>query len=423
MSDRLAELRARILAAWPAARRAAADASLRKQWLKTARAAQITLFCVVLGGFTVAPWVADSAADTILPPRTRRVWFRRRVRRRPGAEALSFLAVSAWWLGGLGTAAGLLVLHAPSVVRRKEEELATTMIAPEGAVEPVDALGATLAPDANDADGSLDAPKPPARYEIVGELGRGGMGVVYDAQDSVLGRRVALKRLSRGGLRGDAAERFRREARVLAQLEHPGIVQVYDLAEEPTGMWMAMERISGGGLDALIAREGKLALPRAAALGAALAETLAYAHGQEVVHRDFKPGNVLLTEAGEPKVTDFGLAKLVSEGPKLTQLGAVLGSPGYMSPEQASGEGDIDHRTDVYALGVTLFEMVTGRCPFEGDTASVLVAHLTKAPPMPSELGVATPPELEALLARLLAKNPDERPDLGAVAEELRRIA
>jgi serine/threonine-protein kinase len=181
--------------------------------------------------------------------------------------------------------------------------------------------------------------------------------------------------------------------------------------------------VSGGSLDALIAKEGKLDLSRAATMGAALADTLAYAHRQNVIHRDFKPANVLVTESGGLKITDFGLAKLAAEGPKLTQLGAVLGSPGYMSPEQASGDGAIDHRTDVYAFGVTLFEMVTGRCPFEGDTASVLAAHITKVPPAPSDLGVTVPEQLEALLAKLLSKDPSERPsDLANVADELRQL-
>jgi serine/threonine protein kinase len=387
------------------------------------------LLCVLLGGLTLVPMVVDAAADTILPPKSRRVWFRRRVERHPGAEALSTIAKTLWWLGGFGTSAALLVLHAPIVVSRTSDDdgvdaaLATTMMAPGAGPEPVDALGATIHPDAADAPLPLDRPEPPARYQIRAELGRGGMGVVYDAEDTVLGRRVALKLLKRGRLAVDADERFRREARALAQLEHPGIVQIFDLAEEPTGMWMAMERVSGGSLDALIAKEGKLDLSRAATMGAALADTLAYAHRQNVIHRDFKPANVLVTESGGLKITDFGLAKLAAEGPKLTQLGAVLGSPGYMSPEQASGDGAIDHRTDVYAFGVTLFEMVTGRCPFEGDTASVLAAHITKVPPAPSDMGVTVPEQLEALLAKLLSKDPSERPsDLANVADELRQL-
>jgi len=405
----------------------AADEKQRLVWLKSARTAQITLVAVILAGFTLVPLVVDAAADTVLPPQARRVFFRSRVRRHPGAETLSTIAMGLYWLGGMGTTAALLVLHAPTVVSKREDEhedatgTAATMIAPGAPTEPVDALGETMSPDSVQGRAEQGTPQPPSRYVITKELGQGGMGVVYEATDSVLGRTVALKQLRRGRLDAMADERFRREARVLAQLRHPGIVQVYDLAEEPTGMWMVMELIEGGALDALIREHGRLDLERALSLGASLAETLAYAHAQEVVHRDFKPANVLLTEAGEPKVTDFGLAKLTAAGPKLTQLGSVLGSPGYMSPEQASGE-ETDFRTDMYALGVTIYEMVTGRCPFEGDTASVLAAHITKTPPTPAELGVPIPKELEELLARLLAKNPADRPsDLEDVATRLRR--
>jgi hypothetical protein len=422
VKERLAELRERLLAAWPAARAVAGDPDLRTKWLKSARAAQITLLCVILAGVSVVPLVVDAAADTVLPPKTRRVWFRRRVQRHPGARVLSVLVKTTYWIGGLGTSAALLVLHAPLVVGRRREEvsaLAETMEVSGG--PPIDPLAATMSPDAGD-DAGQDAP-PPDRYRILGELGSGGMGVVFRAEDQTLGREVALKRLRAGRMDAAAAERFRREARVLAQLKHPGVVEVYDLAEGQGGLWMAMELVEGGALDALIAERGRLPLDRAAALGATLAETLAHAHDQDVVHRDFKPGNVLLTNGGEPKITDFGLAKLQQEGAKLTQLGAVLGSPGYMSPEQASGSG-VDHRTDVYALGVTIFEMLTGRCPFEGDTAQVLAAHITQAPPAIADLGVEIPPEIDALLRRMLAKSPDERPeDLRAVAAELRQLA
>ncbi|MDQ3038137.1 MAG: serine/threonine protein kinase, partial [Myxococcota bacterium] len=275
-----------------------------------------------------------------------------------------------------------------------------------------------------DAPAASDRTSPPGgRYRIEGELGRGGMGVVHRARDVVLDRVVALKELP-PALRSTAglAERFRTEARVLARLTHPGIVQIFDLVEDDAGMWMAMELVPGGSLDERIAGR-PLPVADVLALGRRMAEAMAYAHAQGVVHRDFKPHNVLLTPDGDPKVTDFGLAKL-AQGPALTQQGMVLGSPAYMSPEQASGR-EADARSDVYALGATFFEMVTGRPPFSGDTTSVLMQHITQPPPVPSATGAEDIPEpLERLILRMLAKGPGDRPaDMHAVARELDAIA
>ncbi len=209
---------------------------------------------------------------------------------------------------------------------------------------------------------------------------------------------------------------------MLARLTHPNMVQVFDLLENGGGMWIAMELVAGGSLDALIEQQGTLPPDETLRLGIALGNALAHAHAQGIVHRDFKPHNVLLTPDGTPKITDFGLAKIAGEGPKLTQVGAVMGSPAYMSPEQASGRV-ADHRADAYAFGVTLYQMAVGRCPFEGDTASVLAAHITQPPPNPATLGAQVPDALRSLLTRLLAKDPAERPgDLAAVADELERI-
>ncbi|MFW6023913.1 MAG: serine/threonine-protein kinase, partial [Myxococcota bacterium] len=281
-------------------------------------------------------------------------------------------------------------------------------------------------PPAGEAAWSAAAEAAPAgpggRYQIDEELGRGAMGVVYRARDTVLEREVALKELpSRLVRERSLAERFRIEARALAKLTHPGIVQVYDLVENDEGMWIAMELVSGGSLDAPL-EQGSPPLGEALRLGAEMADALAHAHSQGVVHRDFKPHNVLLTPEGRPKITDFGLAKVAREGPKLTQVGAIMGSPAYMSPEQAAG-GDIDHRADAYAFGATLYQMLVGRCPFEGNTASILAAHITQPAPDPGDFGVELPAALRTLLASLLAKEPADRPnDLAVVAEELRRV-
>jgi serine/threonine-protein kinase len=245
------------------------------------------------------------------------------------------------------------------------------------------------------------------------------MGIVHLGHDTVLDRPVALKELP-AGLFGakELIDRFRVEARALAKLAHPGIVQVYDLVDEPNAMFMAMELVEGGDLDQRIEASGATSAGEVARIGAALAEALRFAHERGVVHRDFKPQNVLMTPEGQPKITDFGIAKL-AHGPKLTQTGAVMGTPAYMSPEQASGMV-IDARTDVYALGITLYELATGKVPFEGETAAVLVQHLTETPAAPNVRGATLPEAIESLILRMLAKEPDARPTLHEVEATLR---
>lgn len=261
------------------------------------------------------------------------------------------------------------------------------------------------------------------RYAVTGELGRGANGIVYRADDTVLGRQVALKELP-FQLSSDESvvQRFRQEARVLAQLNHPNIVQVYDFIEHGRSMWMAIELVEGGDLDSFLKTRGSLPAPEAVRLGRTIAGAVSFAHEQGVIHRDLKPLNVLLADESTPKVTDFGLAKL-TEGSVHTVEGTVMGSPHYMSPEQADGR-PVDQRTDVYALGVILYRMLTGRVPFEGDIASVLAQHIRKPPPRPRKVAPdnAIPPALERLVMTMLAKKPDERPgNMTKVVEGLSR--
>jgi serine/threonine protein kinase len=261
------------------------------------------------------------------------------------------------------------------------------------------------------------------RYVPVSELGRGAMGIVYRARDTVLEREVALKELP-PELKADEAlcQRFRQEARVLARLTHPNIVQVYDLVESDDRMWMAMELVQGCSLAELLEQRGALPVDEVVELGVAMARAMEFAHGSGVIHRDFKPENVMVTASGVPKVMDFGIAKLMQRAPELTQEGSILGSPAYMSPEQAAGR-PADARADVYAFGVTLYEMSTGSTPFTGDLTSVLTQHLTQPPPRPREVAPHVPAPLEDLVLHMLEKSPDDRPsDMTSVAERLHAV-
>jgi serine/threonine-protein kinase len=264
------------------------------------------------------------------------------------------------------------------------------------------------------------------RYRIVKELGRGGMGVVYQAFDSVLEREVALKELALHlTAQGDFARRFKQEARVLARLSHPHIVQVHDLVEQGERIWIAMELVKGGTLAAAIERAaGPLPWRRALQLAEQICLGLDYAHSQGVIHRDVKPMNVLLTdeEAGSAKLTDFGLAKHIGASTH-TREGTLLGSVRYMSPEQAAGR-KADALSDVYAFGITLYEMLAGRVPFDGEIPTVLAQHISQPPTRLRRLRPELPERLEIVVHRLLAKRPEQRPkSLRLVAEALAMLA
>jgi tRNA A-37 threonylcarbamoyl transferase component Bud32 len=263
------------------------------------------------------------------------------------------------------------------------------------------------------------------RYTIIEELGHGANGVVYRADDAVLGRQVALKELPVRLTEDDVvAPRFRQEARALARLNHPNIVQVYDFIEHDRRMWMAIELVEGGTLASFLERRGTMSAPDAAGLGGRIADAVGFAHDRGVVHRDLKPLNVLLADERTPKVTDFGLAKL-TEGEVHTVEGTVMGSPHYMSPEQADG-GPIDRRADIYSLGVILYQMIAGKVPFDGDIASVLAQHIRK-PPLPLRKAAPNKPvpaKLDRLVTAMLAKKPHDRPDdMGQVSAVLGQLS
>ncbi len=248
------------------------------------------------------------------------------------------------------------------------------------------------------------------RYEITHLIARGGMAEVYRARDRLLDRPVALKVLF-PELSVDRAfvERFRREAQAAAKLSHPNIVPVFDWGEDAGSYFIVMEFIDGRPLSAVLRESGPLESARAAQITAQVAAALASAHRHGVVHRDIKPGNVLITDDGQVKVTDFGIARAVNTEESLTQTGAVMGTATYFSPEQAEGIG-VDARTDIYSLGVVLFEMLTGRPPFLGDTpVSVASKHVRDIAPAPRDLLETIPAELEAVTMKAMAKQPDQR--------------
>ena len=259
------------------------------------------------------------------------------------------------------------------------------------------------------------------RYRVERTLGRGGMATVFLAEDVELGRPVAVKVLD-GGLEGNGGrgERFRREARTAASLQHPNVVAVYDAGEEDGRLYIVMECVAGEGLDALLAREERLDPAQVLRLADQAAAGLGYAHATGVVHRDVKPANLLLRDDGVLKVTDFGIARATGdEATKLTQAGTILGTAAYLAPEQARGE-PAEAPADVFALGVVIYEALAGRVPWPVDGLASL-AELGRTPPQPvASLAEGVPPRLEAAVARALAYDPADRPpDAEALRREL----
>ena len=247
------------------------------------------------------------------------------------------------------------------------------------------------------------------RYEMGSPLGKGGMAHVYRGTDRVLDRTVAIKVLS-GKYAGDESfvARFRREAQAAAGLNHANIVGVYDTGDEGTMHYIVMEYVAGETLADVLRREGRLDPDRAGAIGAEVATALQAAHDSGLVHRDVKPGNVMIDRDGRVKVVDFGIARAAADD-TLTQTGLVLGTASYLSPEQAQGL-PVDARSDVYSLGCVLYQMLAGRPPFEADTpVSIAYMHVNEAPVPPREIDPSIPPHLDRAVMRALEKDPDAR--------------
>src|SRR3712207_1206904 len=262
------------------------------------------------------------------------------------------------------------------------------------------------------------------RYTLLEVLGDGGMARVYLARDNVLDREVALKVLrDQYGYDEALVERFRREARNAASLNHPNIVQVYDQGRDDDGTYyIAMEYVPGGTLKDLMAKEGPHAPKEAAGIASRVAVALEVAHGRGIVHRDIKPQNVLLSASGEPKVADFGIARAASSK-TMTETNLILGTAAYMSPEQVRGE-PVRPASDLYSLGVVLYEMLTSRLPYQADDPiATAMKHTNDPVPHPREANPAVPEDVDALVVKLLAKRPEDRYASAAeLAEDLRRV-
>jgi serine/threonine-protein kinase len=282
----------------------------------------------------------------------------------------------------------------------------------------------------------MGMPKAIGRYEILEEIGRGSMGLVYKARDPRIGRIVALKTIAFSFPLGPNEEeeflhRFYHEAQVAGRLNHPHIVTIYDVGEKAPGedAYIAMEYVTGTNLHDLLAGGGRLPLLQVADVMDRLAQALDYAHENGVVHRDIKPANILMTESGQPKILDFGIARLVAGG--LTRPGKFFGTPNYMSPEQVIG-GEVDGRSDQFSLGVILYQLLTGEKPFVGDSVTAISYQVVNVdPPPPSKLNPALRPSFDRILRKAVAKSASDRygrcqdlvADLKAAVEQWRDSA
>jgi tRNA A-37 threonylcarbamoyl transferase component Bud32 len=262
-------------------------------------------------------------------------------------------------------------------------------------------------------------------YELLEEIARGGMGVVWKARQSSLNREVALKMIRAGALASPAeVQRFLREAEAAANLQHPNIVAIHEIGEHNGQHYFSMDYVAGRDLGALV-KDGPLSPQVAARYVKIIAEAIHFAHQRGTLHRDLKPQNVLIDAADQPRITDFGLAKIMKDDSRLTQSGVVMGSPSYMPPEQAaSRHGDIGPASDVYSLGAMLYELLAGRPPFRGATALATLRQVMEDEPAgPRQLKADIPPDLETICLKCLEKAPSARyPTARALAEELDRF-
>ena len=261
------------------------------------------------------------------------------------------------------------------------------------------------------------------RYEIIAELGQGAMGVVYQATDPLIDRGVAIKTINLGLALDEKEEyegRFYQEAKAAGRLSHPNIVTIYDVGKSGDVAYIAMEFLQGRELRDILDDAQALSVDRVLDIVCQVALGLAYAHEHGIVHRDIKPSNIIVDKDGNVKITDFGIARMESSSVR-TQTGMILGSPKYMSPEQVMGK-PIDRRSDIFSLGVMLFEMLTGKPPFAGDNVNAIMYQtLNSVPPSPGSINAAVPAMLNFIVAKALAKAVDDRyQNARDLAEDLR---
>jgi len=262
------------------------------------------------------------------------------------------------------------------------------------------------------------------RYEILEQLGGGGMAIIYKGRDTLLNRLITVKFLRpEFTCDEDFVQLFRREAQAIASLSHPNIVSIYDVGSEDKTHYLVMEYVEGDNLKNLIRAQGTISPERAMQIAQQISDALQHAHENNIVHRDIKPQNILITREGRAKLTDFGIAKEATTA-TLTQTDTIVGSVHYISPEQARGE-TAGPRSDIYSLGIVLYEMVTGVLPFQGETPiGVALKHIQEVPPRPSSLNSSVTPRLENIIARAMAKNSVERYETARqLSQELEGIA
>jgi serine/threonine-protein kinase len=249
------------------------------------------------------------------------------------------------------------------------------------------------------------------RYEVLGELGQGAMGVVYRAKDPLIDRVVAIKTINLGLAMDEKEEyegRFYQEAKAAGRLNHPNIVTIYDVGKSGDVAYIAMEFLEGRELRDIMNESALLPVDQVLNIVAQVAQGLAYAHEHDIVHRDVKPSNIMVISDGHVKITDFGIARMASSSVR-TQTGMVLGSPKYMSPEQVMGKA-IDQRSDIFSLGVMLYEMLTGQAPFNGENVNAIMYQtLNAVPPPPDTLNPAVPEMVNFIMAKALAKGLEDR--------------
>jgi serine/threonine protein kinase len=261
------------------------------------------------------------------------------------------------------------------------------------------------------------------RYRVIDKIGEGGMAIVYKAQCTLLNRIVAVKVLkAQYGSDSDFVERFRREAQSAASLSHPNIVNVYDVGNDNGSHYIVMEYVRGRSLKDIVKRGAPLRIRDMIAYSCQILLALDHAHSNSIVHRDIKPHNIIVTDEGDIKVTDFGIARATNAG-SLTEAGVIMGTVAYFSPEQAKGR-DIGPQSDIYSLGIVTYEMLTGRVPFRGDSAiSVALQHIQDQPRPPSRINAAVPKSLERVVLKALAKDPRDRyVSAMAMLEDLRSV-
>lgn len=394
-SERLRTLRDQALTIVSETRAIATRPPLRARWIDDAAwPTGVAIGIALLAGIFLVPAIIDQLAGWLTPElRSKGLFGFNRLRENPLRPWMNGLL----WLLYVG---GALYLAGRIAWRRRPD------------------LSADASDDADRTrlHTSVAAPSASAirnageRYRVEHELGRGAMGVVYRAEDTLLRRAVALKvLLPQVANDPELRARFLREAQAVARLNHRNIVQVYDLLEDVDGCRIAMEFVRGPSLAELTGRQPQ-AIADVLRWGSELADALACAHEQNVIHRDLKPANVLMAELTQPKITDFGLARFTDNSDShATQIGTVMGSPAYMSPEQAAGLAT-DARSDIYAFGILLYELLSGRPPFSGESSQVMAAQVTRVPDDIRGKRDDVPDALATLVMELLQKVPDDRP-------------